>query len=211
MDAYVPGAYGDRNICCMEISKVRLSTKELTICSMFTSLIIIGAFIKIDIPLPLYTMHFTLQWFFVIMAGLLLGEKLGTISVIVYIGLGLAGIPIFAAGGGIGYILRPGFGFLLGFVLAAFIIGILSKYTKNHGIIETIMIATVGMVLYYTVGAVYFYLIKNFYTGDQISFRMVVVSYCLITVIPDFILCVMASFLCRRIKPTLVKALEGSI
>ena len=103
-----------------ERSKMKLKTKELTTCALFAALIAVGAFIKIDIPLPMYTMHFTLQWFFVLMAGFLLGAKLASLSVIVYLCIGLVGVPVFAAGGGPTYILRPGFGFLLGFVLAAF-------------------------------------------------------------------------------------------
>ena len=55
---------------------MKLKTKELTTCALFAALIAIGAFIKVDIPLPMYTMHFTFQWFFVLMAGFLLGAKL---------------------------------------------------------------------------------------------------------------------------------------
>ena len=182
---------------------MKTQTKELTICAMFSALIIIGAFLKIDIPLPLYTMHFTLQWLFVILATLLLGERLGTLSVVVYILLGLAGLPVFAAGGGIGYVLRPGFGFLLGFVLAAFLIGLIMKKVKSQSLMSMIIAAAVGELAYYSVGAVYFYLIKNLYVGDAVSFRVVVVSYCLITVIPDFILCVLASLLAQKLKPIL--------
>ena len=68
---------------------MKLNTRELTITGLFAALIIIGAFLKIDIPLPLYTMHFTLQWFFVMMAGFLLGSRLGGLSVVVYLLLGL--------------------------------------------------------------------------------------------------------------------------
>ena len=88
---------------------MKLQTKELTTCALFAALIAVGAFLKIDIPLPMYTMHFTLQWFFVLMAGFLLGKKLATTSVIVYLCIGLVGIPVFAAGGGPTYIFRPGF------------------------------------------------------------------------------------------------------
>lgn len=184
---------------------MNIKTKELTACTMFSALIIVGAFIKIDIPLPLYTMHFTLQWLFVIMAALLLGEKLGTLSVVVYLILGLAGIPVFAAGGGIAYVLRPGFGFLLGFVLAAFLIGVIMKKSKKQNLASMILASTVGMIAYYSVGAIYFYLIKNFYAGDRVSFGVIVVSYCLITILPDFILCVLASVLCKRIKPIITR------
>ena len=182
-----------------------MKTKELTLCAMFCALIIVGAFIKVDIPLPMYTMHFTLQWLFVIMAALLLGKKAGMLSVIIYIILGLAGVPIFAAGGGPAYVFRPGFGFLLGFILAAYVIGFVLEKMKNKGIFSMILASTLGMIVYYAIGAIYFYLIKNFYSGDQVSLKVVIVTYCLITVIPDFILCVLASYLCNRIKPILSK------
>ena len=77
---------------------MKLKTKELTTCALFAALIAIGAFIKVDIPLPMYTMHFTFQWFFVLMAGFLLGAKLATVSVIVYLSIGLVGVPVFSAG-----------------------------------------------------------------------------------------------------------------
>ena len=67
---------------------MKLKTKELTTCALFAALIAIGAFIKVDIPLPMYTMHFTFQWFFVLMAGFLLDTKLATVSVIVYLSIG---------------------------------------------------------------------------------------------------------------------------
>ena len=60
--------------------------------------------------------YFTLQFFFVLLAGIILGGKRGALAVGCYVALGLIGIPIFAAGGGIGYIFRPSFGYLLGFI-----------------------------------------------------------------------------------------------
>ena len=181
---------------------MKLNTREITFTALFAALIVVGAFIKIDIPLPLYTMHFTLQWLFVLLAGFLLGAKLGAISVIVYILIGLSGVPVFAAGGGLGYVLRPGFGFLLGFILAAYLIGYISEKLKTTKILSLLIPATVGLFAYYFVGAVYFYLIKNLYVGEAVSFAVVVVQYCLITVIPDFILCVMAASLAAQLMPT---------
>lgn len=180
---------------------MKLKTKELTTCALFAALIAIGAFIKVDIPLPMYTMHFTFQWFFVLMAGFLLGAKLATVSVIVYLSIGLVGVPVFAAGGGPAYIFRPGFGFLLGFVLAAFIIGtITEKVGKNHkGMF--LMASVAGMVTYYTIGAIYFYCMNNFYAATPVSWSVVVVEYCLITSAPDFILCVLATAFSLKLRP----------
>ncbi len=180
---------------------MKLTAKDITFTALFAALIVVGAFIKIDIPLPLYTMHFTLQWLFVLMAGFLLGAKIGALSVITYILIGLAGVPIFAAGGGIGYVLRPGFGFLLGFILAAFLIGYITEKTKATKFIQLLIPATVGLFAYYSVGAVYFYLIKNLYVGEAVPFSVVVVQYCLITVLPDFILCMIAASLSVQLIP----------
>ena len=156
---------------------MKINTREITFIALFAALISVGAFIKLDIPLPLYTMHFTLQWLFVLMAGFFLGSKKGAISVLVYVLIGLAGVPVFAAGGGIGYVLRPGFGFLLGFILAAYLIGLITEKMKAKTLIQLLVPATVGLIAYYSVGAVYFYLIKNLYVGEYVSFAVVVVLH----------------------------------
>lgn len=184
---------------------MKLSAREITTTTLFTALIIVGAFIKIDIPLPLYTMHFTLQWFFVLMAGFILGHKRGVLSVVVYIAIGLVGVPVFAAGGGPYYILRPGFGFLAGFVLAVFLIGFLTEKSKANTFPKMMIFALVGLVAYYIVGAIYFYLIKNIYVKEAVSFGVVIVEYCLITVIPDLVLCIIAAALAVKLKPIFTK------
>lgn len=185
-----------------------MKAKQITLCGMFSALIAIGAFLKIDIPLPVYTMHFTLQWLFVMMAAFLLGSSKGTMAVVVYLMMGLMGLPIFAAGGGIGYIFRPGFGFLLGFAFAAFVMGRLSEKLHRFTFLRALPIATVGMIVYYAVGAVYFYLIKNLYAGEALAFAVIVVQYCLITIVPDFILCMCACWLCARLKPVVSKYVD---
>lgn len=191
-----------------ELVAMKLTARDIAVCGMFAALIVVGAFLKIDIPLPLYTMHFTLQWFFVLMAGFLLGARLGAFSVLVYLCIGLVGVPVFAAGGGPAYVLRPGFGFLLGFVLAAFVIGLLAPQKKDAGFWRFLFPALVGEFFYYAVGAVYFYLIKNVYAGTPVSWAVVVAEYCLITVLPDFILCVIASMLSMKLRPQFRKLLE---
>jgi len=89
------------------------------LCAIFTALIAIGAFIRIPVPV----VPFTLQFLFTTLAGVLLGSRLGATSVILYIVLGLLGVPVFAEGGGPGYILKPSFGYLPGFAIGAYISG----------------------------------------------------------------------------------------
>ena len=83
-------------------SKKRLGALPLALCGLFTALVAIGAFLQIPVP---YFDYFTLQFFFVVLAGMLLGRSYGALSVGGYVLLGLAGVPIFAAGGGIGYVI----------------------------------------------------------------------------------------------------------
>lgn len=187
-----------------------MKTKELTTCALFAALITVGAFIKIDIPLPLYTMHFTLQWFFVLMAGFLLGAKCASLSVIVYLCIGLIGVPVFAAGGGPNYVLRPGFGFLLGFVAAAFFIGFISDKMKTQKPLTMMIPATVGLVVYYTIGAIYFYLMRNLYVGVSVGWGVVIVDYCLITIVPDFLLCGLAAVFASKVRQPFM-ALLGEV
>ena len=80
----------------------------MILCAMFVALIAVGAFIKVPIPV----VPFTLQYLFTMLAGLLLGGKKGSLAVGIYILLGLIGLPIFAQGGGIGYIFQPSFGYI---------------------------------------------------------------------------------------------------
>ena len=86
-----------------------IKTRDLIYCALFAALTAIGAFLHFQ----LFQATITLQFFFTAMAGLLLGAKLGALSQLLYVALGLVGVPIFAAGGGFGYIFNPTFGFLL--------------------------------------------------------------------------------------------------
>ena len=78
----------------------RSITQDAAVCGLFAALIAVGAFMKIVIPVGADTMNFTLQWLFVLLAGLLLGSRRAFRSVAVYLITGLIGFPIFARGGG---------------------------------------------------------------------------------------------------------------
>ena len=106
---------------------------EIAVNGLFTALIAVGAFIKISIPVQPFPMNFTLQFFFVLLAGLLLGGKQAFFCVLTYLAVGLAGVPVFAAGGGPAYLLRPTFGFLLGFAAAAWVTGTVYSRFKDRG------------------------------------------------------------------------------
>ncbi len=178
-----------------------LSVREMAFCGLFTALIAAGAFIKISIPVQPFPMHFTLQFFFVLLAGFVMGARLGAVCVAVYLAVGLMGVPIFAAGGGPAYLIRPTFGFLLGFVFAAYVTGWLSSRREKSSLWWNIFSAFWGMMAYYLSGMIYFYFISNFVISMPVTWGIVLVNCFLLTVGGDFLLCVMAALLAKRLKP----------
>lgn len=174
----------------------RLSTKNLVLCGMFTALVAVGAFIQVPVP---YMDYFTLQFFFVLLAGLTLGGRKGAMAVGCYVTLGLLGLPVFAAGGGIGYVLRPSFGYLLGFVAAALVTGTLSERQKS-GYKNHLTACLAGFIVTYAIGIAYKYMILNFYADTPATLAVVFLSCFPLDMPGDVILCVLASGVGVRMK-----------
>ena len=191
-------------------SMSRSLTQDVAVCGLFTALIAVGAFIKIVIPVGADTMNFTLQWLFVLLAGLLLGSKRAFRSVAVYLITGLIGFPIFARGGGPAYLLRPTFGFLLGFALAAWAIGFLCEKLRPAKSITWFFTTLAGFVLYYGMGILYFYLITHLLASQTpVGIGAIFGVYCLPTMLPDLMLCVLAVMLAGRLRPAVSAALKA--
>jgi biotin transport system substrate-specific component len=82
---------------------------------------------RIAVPLPFTPVPGTLQTLVVLLAGLFLGARAGAASQMLYLSIGLAGIPVFALpGAGPGYLLGPTGGYLVGFTVAAWVTGWIS-------------------------------------------------------------------------------------
>ena len=95
-------------------------TKYLILTGLFAALTAIGAYIHIPFP----TVPITLQIFFALMAGGLLGKKYGFLSQVIYVLIGAIGLPVFAGGtGGIGILFGPTGGYIFGFLAAGYIAG----------------------------------------------------------------------------------------
>lgn len=96
--------------------------------ALMATLTAVGAFVRIPLPhVPI-----TLQLAFVCLGGLLLGSWRGAASQVVYLTAGLVGFPVFAKGGGPQYVLEPSFGYLLGFVPAAFMAGWITRRSQTY-------------------------------------------------------------------------------
>ncbi|MGF0034045.1 biotin transporter BioY [Bariatricus sp. SGI.154] len=177
-------------------STQKMSTKNLVLCGMFTALVVIGAFIQIPVP---YMDYFTLQFFFVLLAGLVLGANKGAISVGCYVFLGLIGLPIFAAGGGIAYVFRPSFGYLLGFVVTAYVTGKIRE-KLNVGFKGYFLACLAGFVVTYAIGIVYKYMILNFYANTPATWAVIFLSCFPLDMPGDFVLCILASLVGQRLR-----------
>lgn len=148
---------------------MKFTTRDLTLIPIFTALMIVGA--KVSIPLA--AVPVTFQLFFAILAGLLLGARNGLMSQLLYVFMGLVGLPVFSYGGGFQYIFNPTFGYILGFAGCAFIVGILTQKSNQITFIKLTAIATVGFAFTYLFGNGYFYAIKNLYLASPIDLMSV--------------------------------------
>lgn len=173
--------------------------QKMAVCSLFTALTAVGAFIKIPIPV----VPFTLQFLFTMLAGLLLGGKLGALSVGAYALLGLAGLPIFAEGGGFWYVLKPSFGYILGFILAAYVTGRMVEKPAGLTFGKILLANFVGLAIVYGAGMVYYYIICNYVIHTPIGLWPLFL-YCFLLAVPgDICLCFVAAALAKRIRPVL--------
>ena len=177
-----------------------IKTRDLIYCALFAALTAIGAFLHFQ----LFQATITLQFFFTAMAGLLLGAKLGALSQLLYVALGLVGVPIFAAGGGFGYIFNPTFGFLLGLIPAAWVIGVLAKRPLKFWRTALAMLA--GLAVLYAIGVPYMALIANGYLGKGLTFWQVMRSGMLIYLPGDMLKIAVGSALCVAVERRLPKA-----
>ncbi len=116
----------------------------------FSLLIALSA--QVAIPLPFTPVPVTLQTFAVILTGCLLGSRRGTLAVIAYIVEGSFGLPFFSGGtAGIGHLLGPTGGYLVGCVASAFLAGLLSERKaamKPAGLLLTLAVADLVVFIF---------------------------------------------------------------
>lgn len=179
------------------IKKNTINIRMLVLCGMFAALMALGAYIKIPLP----GIPFTLQTLFVILAGLLLGARGGLIAVLVYIFIGLAGLPVFSGGGGLMYVFKPSFGYIVGFALGAFVTGWFAEKNTNNSTIQMILAALAGTAVIYTLGLTWYYVIANYYLNTPVGAATLMISGFLMTLPGDLIKIAVSILLARRLAP----------
>lgn len=120
----------------------------------FVALTIAGAYIRV--PLPFTPVPITLQTFFVIMAGAVLGKRLGLLSQSSYLLIGIFGLPVFTGGlFGFARLFGPTGGYLVGFILAAYLIGRLLGDRQNASYLEIAAVMLIGDIVLFAFGTVW--------------------------------------------------------
>lgn len=174
-------------------------TRDLLLCALFTALIAVGAFIRIPVPV----VPFTLQVLFTTLAGLLLGPKRGALSVFCYMAIGLFGVPVFTEGGGPMYVLKPSFGYIIGFLAGAWVTGTIAHRVPAPSYKRLLAACFAGLGIIYLFGMAYFWLISHVYLGTEIGLWSLFL-YCFLLVVPgDIVLCILCAVLARRLIPVL--------
>lgn len=180
----------------MEATKQESRLFAPVACALFTALIAAGAFFRI--PTPLVPM--TLQLQLVMLAGILLGKKWASLSVLLYIVLGLCGLPIFAQGGGIAYVLVPSFGYVLGFLPAAYLAGRMTQHRKNPTFWQCYRANLLGVFVIYALGLVYLYCVTRFYAHSYGGLWSLFYTGLLLTLPGDLLFCVVGAMVASRMK-----------
>ena len=125
------------------------------ICSL---LLILSAKIKVD----LYPVPMTLQPLAVLMIAMLCGRNISVAAVSLYLFQGMVGIPVFAYGGGLPYLLGPTGGFLFGFLFASMIIGELADRGWGKQNFKSVFAMLIGLVVIYAFGIFQLSILKGF-------------------------------------------------
>lgn len=174
----------------------------LTLSALFCTLICIGSFIRVPMP---NLMPMTLQTFFVLLTGLLLPLKASTLATVSYMALGLVGLPIFSGGGGLGYVLMPNFGFIIGFVISSVIISVITENLKNRKLWQYIVISLLGITVIYIIGILYFALITNVHNNNDYSWVWFIQTFFLPFLPKEIICIILASISAYKIRPYITK------
>ncbi len=176
-----------------EVAKkyARVTAVGLAQIAMFAALMVAGARISI----PFFPVPLTFQTVFAVLAGLMLGAKKGVAAMLVYAFMGLVGLPVFSGGGGIFYVVKPSFGYIIGFAFSALVGGLICG--KGKPTARRYLVASVAaMFVDYIIGIAYFIMVWQLTVGKGLG--MAVVTYNLLYIPKDLVLCLFSGVLAKK-------------
>ncbi len=172
---------------------MNLSTRKLAYTALMAVVLCICSWITVPFAVP-----FTMQTFAVFCSLLLLGGKLGTLSIGVYILLGMAGLPVFSGfRGGIGHIIGPTGGYIVGFLFSGLFYILCEPLLEKNGKLKIPVLAG-GLLLCYLVGTMWFKVVTG--TGGAEYGFWKILSICVFPfLLPDALKLILAVFVSNRV------------
>lgn len=178
----------------------KLSVRDMTLISLFAVLSIVGA----KVSLPVLAIPFTFQFIISLLTGIVLGGRRAFIAQGLYLLMGLVGLPVFAKGGGLMYVLEPSFGYLIGMALCAGLVGMLvdrlDPQRKGLKLWQLVPVNFLALAVVYTLGVAWLYVIKNFYAGSSLTFVKAIQFGMLPFLVNDSLYCVVAALIGPRLR-----------
>lgn len=177
-----------------------MKIKNMVVCAVFAAILCIFSVMTIPIgPVPI-----SMSVFGVMLTAVILGARRGIVSVVVFILLGAAGLPVFSGfRGGIPVLVGPTGGYITGYILMALVIGFLTKFlpaARTKNILGTILICMVSMLVCYIFGTIQFMLIQH--TALWQALTLCVFPFAVF----DFLKCIAAAIIGYTVKIGLLKA-----
>lgn len=189
-------------------NKSSTSSKVRDMCFIALFCAIICVLSQVSIPMPM-GVPMTLQTLIIPVAALILGTKRGTLATVLYVLIGMVGLPVFAGfKGGIGAILSLTGGFIVSFPIMAFLAGFFDTIGynmsgKRRGVKYILMLLlgmTLGSVINYLVGTIWFAVVS----GNTFGYAF---AACVVPFIPTSIIKIaIATVLAPLLKSALVRA-----
>lgn len=177
-------------------TKSKSHLHQLIKASLFTTLISIGAFFII----PIKPVSITLQSLFVLLAGVFLTPSYITLSISAYILLGLAGLPVFAGkAGGLEYVFKPSFGYIIGFLFAGLFISKTLRMIKNKNIINIFLIFLTASIIIYLFGLPYMYFALKWFANKTLPLNKIFTAGMIPFIPGDLIKSVCATLITKKL------------
>ena len=163
-----------------------------------------GLAAQLRVQLPWSPVPITGQTFAVLLAGVLLGKWWGGVSLALYAGLGIAGVPWFTGfGSGLGYLAGPTGGYVIGFVFAALFLGYFTdKYVRARSFVSMLaLMLFANFVLIYVPGLLQLGLWLNIVKGQPVTFSSLLMMGAIPFIVGDTTKAVLAAAIARGITP----------
>ena len=179
-----------------------MKIKRIALTSLMAALICVCSWLTIPATVP-----FTMQTFAIFCALILLGGLDGTIAILLYVVIGMIGVPVFSGfRGGVAHILGPTGGYIVGFVATGFVYLLFEilfkKFDGKKRIVFEVIALVIGLFCCYIIGTIWFYVVNH---AEGYSFFKILMLCVIPYILPDLAKMALAFLLFKRIKKIILK------